>query len=187
MTSLSNKLHDSAACASSLARQPSQTSSKPPTTSLQTPAHSRRSRRRPQSPRASQRSPSSRRSSSRRISATMSRAVRRRRAAVVVVWRDMCSVSERYARAWARSVVVACRAARLSRAGAAGRGIASDTDARSGSSASIVPGSGGATSGESSGNVRLCSCRVWCARCVAKAECAVINLSEIFVLVYIFC
>ena len=61
-------------------------------------------------------------------------------------------------------------------AAVAGRGIVSDTAVSSGTRLSIVSASGGATSGESSGNVRLCSCRVWCARCVARAECAVINL-----------
>lgn len=48
-----------------------------------------------------------------------------------------------------------CKAASESKAEVAGRGISLDTAVSIGSKASIVSGSGGATSGERRGNVRL--------------------------------
>lgn len=71
-----------------------------------------------------------------------------------------------------------CNAASESKAEVAGRGMSLDTAVSMGSKASIVSGSGGATSGERRGNVRLWSCLVWWVRCVANAECAVISLEK---------
>lgn len=48
-----------------------------------------------------------------------------------------------------------CKADRELNAEVAGRGISSETEARSGNSESIVSGSGGVTSGDSRGKVRL--------------------------------
>lgn len=59
-----------------------------------------------------------------------------------------------------------------------GRGMLSDRETSIGSRASIVSGSGGWTSGDSRGNVKLCTCLVWWLRCVVRAECAVINLMQ---------
>jgi hypothetical protein len=77
------------AWATNRALHPLQTSSKPPTTSPQTPAHSLAPNLSDQFPRFSHLSPSSRSSSSLRISATSSRALFKRRVAVVVVCRDI--------------------------------------------------------------------------------------------------
>lgn len=72
--------------------------------------------------------------------------------------------------------MIVCSAARDVYADVDGVGKASERSTSSGSSSSIVSGSGGGTSGERIGNVRLWIWRVWCAMCVASAEWAVINL-----------
>lgn len=62
-----------------------------------------------------------------------------------------------------------------------GLGILSDSDTSRGTRSSTVSKSGDVASGEKSGKVKLCNWRVWCARCVAKAVCAVISLFLLFV------
>jgi len=79
-------------------------------------------------------------------------------------------------RVWTRSDVTEWREVRELKAPVEGRGISSERETSIGRRVSMVSGSGGGTSGERRGKVRLCSCRVWWDRCVVRAEWAVINL-----------
>ena len=77
-----------------------------------------------------------------------------------------------------RSEVRVCNADRELSAAVDGVGIFSDSAKSRGRSSSIVSGSGGMTRGDNRGNVRFCSCLVWWERCVVRAECAVMSLSN---------
>jgi hypothetical protein len=64
------------------------------------------------------------------------------------------------------------------KAAVVGRGMFSLRLMRRGRSSSITSSSGGWTSGEKRGYVRPCKRRVWWRRCVDRAVCAVMSLSQ---------
>lgn len=72
--------------------------------------------------------------------------------------------------------MIVCSDASWAKAAVDGRGMHDERLTSMGSSSSIASASGAGESGERSGKVRLCSCRVWWVRWVVRAEWAVINL-----------
>lgn len=75
--------------------------------------------------------------------------------------------------------MIECSAVSESNAAVDGRGMLSESDTRSGTRSSMASGSGVGAIAERRGNVRLWTCRVWCARCVVSAECAVMSLGHV--------
>lgn len=155
---------------------PSQTSSNPPTTSPQTPAHSLLASLSSHPPLSIHRTPSSLLSPSLLHSAITSLTPLSRRSAITLVWRAICSVSARYESVETSSRVELARPCSAYRGVEEGRGSAVKALVIKGRSGSIVSGGGGWESGDRRVEVVEARARVWCARCEVRAVWEVVSL-----------